>query len=104
MHEVFSAYWYILFARASCGAISSLVQDLSDCSVFRLRCRASDAHLIESPLGIKIGGFKQLVPKKVCLVEKNKICLLMVCFSSSLRRVLSLLVRDNEMVFWRDIE
>ena len=33
-------------------------QDSSGCSVFELKCRASNTHLIESPLGILIRGFK----------------------------------------------
>ena len=49
---------YILFAPASCGARGSIGQDSSDWSVLELRWRASSTHLIESPLGIIIRGFK----------------------------------------------
>ena len=49
---------YFLFARANCGARGSIGQDPSNCSVFELRCRASNTHFIVSPLGIMIRGFK----------------------------------------------
>ena len=43
---------YFLLARANCGARGSIGQDSSDCSVFELRCRASNTHFIVSPLGL----------------------------------------------------
>ena len=49
---------YFLFARASWGARGSIGHDSSDCSVFELRCRASDTHFIESPLGITLRRFR----------------------------------------------
>ena len=52
------AHLYFLFARANCGARDSIGQESSDCSVLELRCRASNTHLLESPLGIIIRGFK----------------------------------------------
>ena len=56
------AHLYFLFARANCGARSSIGQDSSDCSVLELRCRASNPHLVESALGIIIRGLKQNKP------------------------------------------
>ena len=52
------AHLSFLFARASCGARGSIGQDSSDCSVLELRCRASNTHLMETPLGIIMIGFR----------------------------------------------
>ena len=52
------AHLYFLYALANCGERGSIGQDSSDCSVLELRCRVSNTHLVESPLGIIIRGFK----------------------------------------------
>ena len=49
---------HFLFARASWGARGSIGYDSSDCSVFELRFRASNTQFIESPLGIRMTGFR----------------------------------------------
>ena len=52
------AHLYFLFARANCGANDSMGHDSSDCSALEYKCLASNTHLIESPLGIIMRGFK----------------------------------------------
>ena len=56
------AHLYFLFALANCEARGSIGQDSSDCSVLELGRLASSTHLIESPLGITMKGFKYVVP------------------------------------------
>ena len=65
---------YFLFARANYGASGSIGQDSSDCSVFELRCRASNTRFMVSPLGIMIRGFKYVVPYNGLSCGEEPIC------------------------------
>ena len=64
-------------------------QDSSSWLVFEFKCLARTT-FIESPLGIIIKGFRNVVPMVCFSSDEESICFIILFFSSSVKRLFNL--------------
>ena len=69
---------YFLLALANRGAKGSMGQDSSSWLVFEFKSFASRTNFIESPLGIIIKGFRNVVPMVCFSSDEEPICLIIL--------------------------
>ena len=65
-------------------------QDSSSWLVFEFKCLAFRTTFIESPLGIIIKGFKNVVPMVCFSSDEEPICYIILYFSNSVKRLFNL--------------